>query len=46
MDQSKADLQRDLDGVHRDMDGLKKDVIDKCQLKEVLSIKQVLMAEL
>jgi hypothetical protein len=39
-------MQRDYDVIHRDIDTLKKDTIEKCSLKEVLAIKQGLMAEL
>lgn len=46
MDNQKQDLATDFDKVYKQLDGLKRDVIEKSSLKEMLQIKQALTSEI
>lgn len=46
MDQQKCEITKDFDKANREIEGLKREIIEKSTLKEVLQIKQTLMSEL
>lgn len=46
MDTQKQDLQREIRAAGAEIEGLKKDVMERCSVKEVLSIRQQLAADI
>jgi hypothetical protein len=46
IDNQKAEQNRDLGLINRDVETLKKDMVDRCSLKEVISLKQQLQTQL
>ena len=46
MENNKQEFNRDLQNVRADLDKARNDIVDRCSMQEVLSIKQSLMASL
>lgn len=46
METSKQEFNRDLQGIRTDLDKARNDIVDRCSMQEVLSIKQTLLLSL
>lgn len=46
METNKQEFNRDLQAVRADLDKARNDIVDRCSMQEVLSIKQTLLLSL